>query len=199
MKKLLAIITISVGMMAAANANIVLAWSGLDGFVKNDGVTPLLDGGGSTVAILIYSPSGAFYNTDLVAGSHTIGDEVIWGSVVNVLFDPVDPYGFVPEQNYAQAFQAGFIYARIFDEGTTANPNSVTPGLWYYQGPIVATINNTSDPVTPDNYNMNQGTAGFDDFRTDVLNRQVVVPEPSTLAFLGLGGLALALRRRMVA
>ena len=198
MKKLLTAIIASVSLACAANAALNIQWSAVDGFVKSDGSTPLLDGTGNTVAILIWSPSGAFYNTDLLAGSHTIGDEVILGPVVTIEYNAADPYGFVPAQNYSGAFAPGFIYARIFDEGTTANPATVTPGLWYYQGPIVAAIDNNT-PETPDSYNMHTSSAGFDGFQTDVLNRQVVIPEPSTLAFLGLGGLALALRRRMVA
>mgnify|MGYP001157893076 CR=1 FL=1 len=197
MKKIIATIAVGLAVALSASANINVTWQGLEGFVKNDGVTPMLNGGGNTVAILVWSPSGLFYNTLLQPGSHTIGDEVILGSPTAVLFDPVDPYGFVQATTYTQPFAAGFIYARVFDEGTSVNPASVTAGLWYYQGPIVATINNTT-PDSPDLYDMNTGSAGIPGFGTDVLDRQVV-PEPSTLAFLGLGGLALALRRRMVA
>lgn len=198
MKKIICTSMLAAFMAVSSYASIVVQWSGVDGFVKNDGSTPLLNGGGDTVAILVFSASGSFWNTPLLAGSHVVGDEVILGSVASITYNPADPYGFVPVQNVNEPFAAGFIYARIFDEGTTSDPTSVNAGLYYYQGPSVATVNNT-DPTAPDQYNMNTGSAAIPGFNTDVLNRQVVVPEPSVLAFLGLGGLALAARRRFTA
>lgn len=198
MKKIIFAGLVAALIAATSHANIVVQWSGVEGFVKNDGSTPLLNGGGDTVAILVFSASGSFWNTPLLAGSHTVGDEVILGSVASITYDAIDPYGFVPVQNVNEPFNTGFIYARIFDEGTTSDASSVTAGLYYYQGPSVATVNN-ADPTAPDQYNMNTGSALIPGFNTDVLNRQVVVPEPSVLAFLGLGGLALAARRRFVA
>ncbi|HMO52731.1 MAG TPA: PEP-CTERM sorting domain-containing protein [Kiritimatiellia bacterium] len=197
MKKIIASIALTAALAVSASANINLTWFGLDGFVKSDGVTGITESGGTTVAILIWTPVAADYDLLLQPGSHTIGSEVILGPVVLIPDTPDKEFGEVVAQQYVGAFSPGFIYARIFDSGTTGNPNSVTPGLWYYQGPRVAAVNNNT-PDAPDLYNMNTGSAGIPEFNTDILNRQVV-PEPSTLAFLGLGGLALALRRRMVA
>ena len=194
MKKIIASIALTAALAVSASANINVTWYGLDGFVRPGGgdVGPN-DGGLSTVAILVWTDNLADWNTLLQPGSHTIGNEVILGAPVVT----ADEFATVFAQQYVGAFSAGWIYARVFDGGTTVNPATVTPGLLYYQGPAVA-ANNNNTPDAPDLYDMNTSSAGIPGLTTDVLNR-AVVPEPSTLAFLGLGGLALALRRRMVA
>jgi hypothetical protein len=193
MKKYIAVFALM--SVTASYGNIFVAWQGLDGFVKSDGDTPMLDGGGSSVAILVFSPSGSFFNTLLSPGSHIVGDEQILG-LTDLLWDPADSYGFVSRSTIDVPFEAGFLYARVFDEGTTSDPSSVVANLWYYQSPMVAAENNIT--TNPTEYNVNTGSAGFAGFDTDVLNLQVI-PEPSVMALLGLGGLVLAIRRRRMA
>lgn len=178
--------------VGTATANINVTWSGADGFYKVDDVTGITQGGNNALAQLIYSPSGAYSGSGSAIGGGVDAGFQVLDTVILTDSGGADPYGTFVDQ-YVGAFQAGFIYARIFDGGT-ANPANIVGGTWYYNGPIVATVNN----VTPDSPNLysaqggnpSPGNSGFG----DTLFLQV--PEPSTMAFLGIGGLVLALRRR---
>lgn len=183
--------------VSTARADMInLIWSGVAGFVTADGTTPLLNGGGNTIAYMVFSPSGSHWNELLAPGSLTLGDEVILGGIKTVPYSPADPYGPVPAFTLTAPYQAGFLYARVFEEGTTSNPGNLLAGTWYYQSPLMVTIDN-SVPETADVATINTGSANIPGFQTDILSRQVtVVPEPTSLALIGIGALGLALRRR---
>ncbi len=193
MKKYIVMFMLAMGLVASSNAVLVVQWQGLEGFVQIDGTTPLLDGGGTSIATLIFSASGDSWGVPLTTGNLTQGDEIILQTV-----DLLDEWATVFQANAPQQpFQAGFIYARVFGSGTEEAVGQPLFGTYYYESPLVAAVD-ISDITAPQFLDINTGSAGIPDFGTDVVNRQVV-PEPSTLAFLGLGGLALALRRRFVA
>lgn len=195
MKKIsLCIISLLSAISMFASANMVVQWYAPDGFIKEGpGDIPLLNNGGNTVAFLIFSPSGSFWNQPLVAGSFTIGDEVIVDGPISVDYIPGDPYGYWIS-NINIPYTPGVMYARVFDEGTTSNPASVTNGLWYWQSRMVTVID--TDVLNPQFFNVNEGSANIPGYNTDQLNRQVV-PEPATLAILALGAAVVAIRRKV--
>ena len=86
-------------------------------------------------------------------------------------------------------FQSGFVYARIFDT-TMAN---IALGDWYYDGPLLAVTDVIPPLGIPQEYGANLNTlpGGFGDELT-----LPVVPEPSTLALLGIGLGTILYRRR---
>jgi len=196
MKKLASVVLLSFGMMAA-RADIAVQWEGFGGFVGTDGTTGITAGGAGSLAFLLFSPNLDTYGVNLNAGSFTQGDEIILQQL-SLPDNPADDYGSVPTSNTTPIpFQAGFIYARVFEAPTSSGVGEPLAGTWYYESPSVAAVN-IADPTSPQTININTGSAGIDGFTTDIVNRQVV-PEPSTLAFLGIGGLALAIRRRFMA
>lgn len=183
--------------LSGARADINVVWGGADGWLRNDDATGILEPvntGLTALAQLIFTP----LNDYGVAG---LGGSVEFDEQVLATFEITDASGTDAYGNFAEpytgAFQAGYIYARIFDGGTGSDPaNQIVNGTWYYNGPIVATIDNIT-PDSPDSYNANGANTSPNFGFGDVLNLQV--PEPSVLAFFGIGGLALAIRRRIKA
>ena len=88
---------------------------------------------------------------------------------------------------YTQPYTPGYLYIRVFDAGSMS---VVSNDMWYYNSPFTNTIDNVTDPLTPDLLNFSLMTGEFG----DTLDMQVV-PEPSTWAFLALGLAALAGRK----
>ena len=132
-----------------------------------------------------------------IADDYVTGDDVVWGSRVIPLgggtagdgtsWDNwlLNTGGDVVYENLAWN-TAGFVYQRIYENPVQAN-------AWYFQTDLVAI--NTS-------YTGGGQTA--DDFAVDggvgvQPNQQVggaPIPEPATMALLGLGALTMAIRRR---
>ena len=181
---------VTASFVTSSFADINVDWKGPDGFLKADDVTGIVSGGTTALAQLIYSPLIG-YSSVWVNGGVDPGYQIL-DTVILTDSGGADPYGtFVA--SYSGAFQPGFIYARIFDGGT-GNPANIGFGTMWYDSPIIATVNNLT-PETPDQFNV-QGAhpslnnGGFGD------NLYKGVPEPTTLAFLSVGGLVLAIRRR---
>jgi len=177
-----------VGFVQMASAVIAVDWKALEGFFKSDGVTPLLGGAGTQTAL-----AQLIFSTDLIADQansgtlhYTTGDDQ-WLADWTVDAVTFSTYGEFEAPTYNQAYVAGYLYVRVFDQGSMS---VVSNNMWYYSSPFTNTIDNTTDPLIPTVFNVSLMTGAFG----DTLNVQVV-PEPSTWAFLALGLAALAGRK----
>lgn len=198
MKKTLATISLIAALTASSHGSINVTVSALDGFLLSDDATGLLETLPSGWVQLIYFSTGSASTS--VSPGGTIGvNESILAQFGITSGDNADPYGaFVYDLTSPQT--SGSWYARVFEGGsstTGTSADNIVVGTWYYQSPVYTVINNTT-PETPDIQSVNGGNTSINFGLGDVVQFQVV-PEPSVLAFLGLGGLALAARRRLVA
>jgi len=174
-----------------ATADINVSWSGMNGFLMNNDSDPILNPwpGQSALVQLIFTPNN--WVEAAGPGGAVLGDEVVldWKWVSD------DQWGSVAPQIYTAAFQAGYIYARIFagvDDSGGPSTGDITFNHWYYAGPLDATIDNT-DPSNPDYYFMNRNSSGGG--IGDPLDLRVI-PEPTSMVLAALGGLVLLIRRR---
>lgn len=174
------------GLAVISQAAINISWYTSDGFLKSDNSTALLNGGGTALAQLIYSIDSVADPVDLLDAHYVGGDDQWWADVI---VSGGGGYGGF-SGTYTQSFVSGYYYVRVFDEGSSS---SVTQGMWYFNGYTTPTVNNTSEPPQPNEYNIDDTTGAFGE-RLDL--QVVAVPEPTTWAFMGLGALVMFLRRR---
>jgi len=207
MKKM-AIIAVMLGMVGSSMADIAVNWSGGTGFYNwnwNDagsaGGVALDDGdyinfgGGTATAYLIFSTDNVI-DLDLnnLAGGLVSGNDSVVDtfSVVNSPYGDYSagPRGPAAPPNYAlySGNNIATIFLRIID---TSAPGVGVLFQYYDSAPVIADIYNPAQPASQVLQHNNDVVLG---------NQLIaVVPEPSVLAFLGIGGLALAIRRRLVA
>lgn len=180
------LVCVAVGAHAAINID----WSGTDGFFKSTSGTPLLNGGATALAQLIYcGVNGLIDLPDLSDAKYVGGDDEWWA---DALVSGNSDYGRFAGI-FTQSFVSGYYYVRVFDAGSMS---SVTQGMWYFNGYVAATVDNISEPPQPTEYNIDDTTTDFG----ETLNANsyvVTVPEPATWAFMGLGALVMFLRRRI--
>lgn len=107
-----------------------VSWSTPSGFVRSNGVTPLLESGSALFQLV--------YSADEIAdppgpGGGTSGDDVVWAQKV-ADSSTAGLYG----QHFAAAithnFETGCLYVRVFDAGTA--PGNVPLGTAYFTGPV---------------------------------------------------------------
>jgi len=204
MKKITYTAMLSIAIAATSYGDIGISWSASGGFYFNGADANLdasyINGANSlyagATAQLIWSVDNIADALDPfnVAGSYVSGDDILLRSfsVSNLYGD----YGagaptIYSDVGYGVTLAGGYVYARIFD-GSTPNV-----GEYYHaSSPLLATAYNPGAPVLQ---TLDQNAdPSFPAFGANELNT-LIVPEPSVLAFLGLGGLALAARRRFVA
>lgn len=205
MKKLLvAMAALSVTSMVAS-ADIFVNWRAQAGFYDNGsaGAYPgdgILFPSGTALVQLLWSPDATTTGVDplganfLASGGNDIlltGGTVGWAAGSSGTLTVLDEFAgglagtpaiFLNANYGPTTLQGGFVYARVFQD--------TTPGLgeYFYQS--------SNALVTA--YTGSEG-ANTLDINTDNTNgnelNQLIVPEPSVLAFLGAGALVVAYRR----
>lgn len=204
MKKILAYAM--AGMLMAGNvmADIAVNWRAITGFYNwNAPVNPvdpddyINASGGSSLAYLIYSPSGVItVDTGNIAGFLVGGDNV----VVSIAGNPVTvagaaDYGYFDYGNGTPITGYGAVGATLWSRVIDMSAPSAL--FQYFDGPSVSAA--AYNPAQPSLLDVNgQSPAGA--AIGSIGDRMIaVVPEPSVLAFLAIGGIAVAIRRRKMA
>lgn len=196
------ILALGVACMALnSQADIDINWFADGGFyVNGSGPNPADPGDyigaayGSYTVQLIWTPDDQISGIDPsnVAGSFVAGGELALATFV--LNNPYGDYTGLGNEffdaNYGGvALHNGWVYSRVFGTDTPIVGD-------YYHASAVLEANlydPVNNPVPSQTLNQNQNPTG--PFNSNELNLEIV-PEPSVLAFLGLGGLLMALRRK---
>ena len=205
-KSSLGMFVMSLVLVCSAQAGIFVAWQATGGFVPdaadvNVGIlTQPQNPSGQGLAQLIFS-SGSEASPALFGGAANLvsGDNQVLASWV--LQDGVDgtKNEFAesdPRPYSAPVFTPGAVFVRIFER----NLPDIEFGTRYYDSPLLplVSIDTTLDPPpAPQLLEANRNTlaGGFG----DELNMSVaLIPEPSTIGLMALGGIAACLRRRRV-
>ena len=204
MKKILAYMTAVMLIAGNAMADIAVNWRAINGFYNwNAPVGPADPGdyinaaGGSSLAYMIYSPSGVItVDTGNIAGYLVGGDNV----VVSIAGNPVTvagaaDYGYFDYGNGTPITGYGAVGATLWSR--VIDMSAPLAVLQYFDGPAISAV--AYNPAQPSLLDLNgQSPAGA--ANGSIGDRMIaVVPEPSVLAFLAIGGIAIAIRRRKTA
>ena len=132
-------------------------------------------------------------------GDYVYGDDEVWGQrEINVgggaagdgtSWDEwmLPTAGYL---NYDDAgwSTAGFVYQRVFE---TQVFGTLTAGDYYYESGLVELNTGWSTGAPAQSFYLDSGSAGF-----QATTPIYAIPEPATMSLLGLGALAMVLRRR---
>ncbi len=144
------------------------------------------NGTGSTVLQLIYAGGNGVADGS-VASLAATGDDVILQTRVISTGAGYDEWGYIgtfPSPYTNPVFTSGNVFVRVFQ---TENP---AVGQYYYNTGLMALEDRQLDIAFTQTLTIDTPSAGI------ALNLPIV-PEPSVMAFLGIGGLVLAVRRRI--
>ena len=187
MKKLVCLIASIMMIGQVSKAAIAISWGALGGFYNYNVVGSPVDpndycnfGSGSAMAYLVYS-SDAVRDFDYsnAAGQYLAnGDYVLTSVLVNAT-----DWGNFDVSTYTDLnpIQGGYVYARIID-------NSAPGGGSQYFDSVALLTTAWVAPATPQDLVVNS-----DNFVGDKMIQ--VVPEPTVLAFLGIGAALVGVRR----
>jgi hypothetical protein len=196
MKRALTVLAIVAIAVSTAHASIKVNWSSPNGLTRSDGTTGLLDGG-SALFQLIYSSDGAIPLATVGGGLLTTGllgtYNVLSQFTINASDVGDSPYAeqFSLLYNPGGAFVAGSVYMRVFDQISAVG--SAAQGTWYLDSILLPLQDKGTTDAAQDL--QLQGGSGFAGTAVINQNNTAVVPEPSVFAFLGIGGLLVAVRR----
>jgi hypothetical protein len=201
-KRVLATLLLTFAISNVANSAISVQWSHTTGLFFNDSIVAGNQIPADFYHILIWSPTSAPAANYALPGTGIGANEFI-------LFQ--GNAGILGGQfNYnAQAFtdldvgganiNNGYLYSRIFQF------NTVSAGNVYWEspaalvkGPNLVVYNPLTSPPSPTELtiHVSRDTAGPLLMDTANANFYQVIPEPSVMALMGLGGLLIAIRRR---
>lgn len=186
MKKIALVALIVAVGASLAMAEVGVSWRSNQGFYRHDGVTALLNSGGTALAQLIFCGANGTIDLPDAADPHYVGGDDQWWADYTL----TATWGDFSAGTYTQTFVSGYYYVRVFDVGSGGG---VTQGMWYFNGYSSNTVDMTA-PYTPIDYNVDVTTPAFGE--TLDANSYEAVPEPATWAFMGLGALVMFLRRR---
>lgn len=198
-RNILVLAAMAVAAATAVQAELAIAWTNPNGYYDSAdalGAAEVTGGGIYGALILTMSDTvGVADIADLWSGGTLLAEGDLaalgagggnvwgWGAVINAGGD--GSIAYTP---------GSYVFARVFEASTFAD---IGVGTWYYDGPVVP-VEDKDLSIVPSplpqvyNANIDSSSAGFG----DALNTAQVVPEPATLALLGLGMLAAFLRRR---
>lgn len=213
MKKILMAVFALVVAATVASAGVAINWNVLYGAYTHDapdvtGGTDNLLGTYSAIWQLIYAgaddtidpiPSHEVPVAGGINGDYVYGDDIVWGQrEINVgggaagdgtSWDDwmLQSAGYANYEDPAWV-TAGFVYQRVFE---TQVFGTLTAGDYYYQTGLLALNTGWSSGAPVQDFYIDTPTAGFQ-AGTPIYT----IPEPATMSLLGLGALAMVLRRR---
>jgi len=156
-----------------------------------------LAGGGSSLMQLIWTPSATVGVATTADGDFVSGDNVLLASrTITEGVGGYDEWGYnatIPAPFIDATFSPGSVFMRVFQD---ASPDF---GDIYFDSALLTLEDRGSDPVADTQVlYLETGSDTYPSQGVALNGSLTVVPEPSVIAFLGLGGLALAARRRIV-
>jgi hypothetical protein len=156
--------------------------------------TGVLDANGGVPVLVQLMHAGADGYPDLANGALAWNDDIVLASFTVGNGGAVIPLSSYADVDAIPIYQGPHIPGFIFGRVLAQFPPEY--GTWYYDGPLVPAWDITpSLPTPPQAYDINRNADWLGNPRVgDAFDHQAI-PEPSVLAFLGMGGLVGLVRR----